>query len=109
MKAHPNLTDKEQDVVLERSKALELQLINYDSPYRIYKLGSKNGGDIELNQTKCVGRGYVLLTGTEDYVCLLVSGMREWYRTSPVQMCWKNKKSIVIETLNSFYELVEDE
>jgi hypothetical protein len=110
MKVHHSLSDGQQDIVLERAKLLELDLIDYDSTYRVYKIASKNSSNIDLNETRCIARGSILLTGTKEYVCLFVHGMREWYRTSPIVTCnKKGGKAIIIETANSFYELVEDE
>jgi hypothetical protein len=109
MKVHQSLSDGQQDIVLERARLLELDLIDYDSTYRVYKIASKNFSNIDLNESICIARGSVLLTGNKECVCLFVYGMRDWYRTSPVVTCTKKGgKTIMIETANSFYELLED-
>lgn len=110
MKIHKVIDDSTADLIKELALTKGLDVINFESPYRLYKVGSKIDDDIiEMMERRCVGSGFIQLVGTPTHVSVYVAGLREWFRTSPVLSCKKKDACIIIETNNSFYELVEEE
>lgn len=109
IKVHNVIDDKTSDIIKELAVSKGLDVINFDSMYRMYKVGEKNNSStIEAIEKRCVGRGKLVIVGNEEFVSLYISGIREWFKTSPIVSCNKKEKSIIIETWNSFYELKED-
>lgn len=107
MKVHKLVPDGIDDKIKELAVQAKLDQLDFDKIYRLYKVGSKHNYNIV--DVKCVGQGEIRLTGSEKYVSLFISSLREWFRTSPVLSCQNNGNKYIIETANSFYELVEDE
>jgi hypothetical protein len=108
IKVHSAIDDATSDAIKQVASAKGLDKINYNNCYRMYKVGNKNSESIEVIEKKCVGAGEIRLIGNEEFVSLYISGLREWFRTSPIISCNKKKNSIIIETMNSFYELKEE-
>lgn len=110
IKVHSGINDDVADFIVEIAKNRNLDLIDYSKNYRLYKIGSKkNDITIEAIEKICTGFGEVRIVGNETRVNLFISSMREWYRTSEIISCEKKNSSILIETKNSLFELVEDE
>lgn len=110
MKIHKVIDDSTADLIKELALTKGLDVINFESPYRLYKVGSKIDKDIiEMMERRRVGQGFIQLVGSSNHVAIYITGLREWFRTSPVLSCKKKDACIIIETNNSFYELVEEE
>jgi hypothetical protein len=109
IKVHRAVDDATSDIVKEIAISKGLDIINFNNQYRMYKVGEKNNSStIEVLEKRCVGQGELLLVGGDEFVSLYISGLREWFRTSPIISCNKKGDSIIIETWNSFYELKEE-
>lgn len=109
IKIHRAIDDATSDVIKEIAITKGLDIINFNSLHRLYKIGEKNNSStIEILEKKCVGQGELSLVGNEEFVSLYITSLREWFRTSPIVSCNKKGDSIIVETFNSFYELKED-
>lgn len=106
MKVHRLIQDGLDDKIKQFAVEVGLDQLDFDKTYRLYKVGSKHSFNIV--EVRCVGRGEIRLTGSDKHVSLFISDLREWFRTSPVLSCQINADKYIIETANSFYELVED-
>jgi hypothetical protein len=110
MKVHSSIDDDTSDKIKIIATMKGLDNIDYGKCYRLYKVGSKRDEfTIQMLEKRCVGSGEVYLVGNSSLVGIYISGLREWFRTSEVISCKKKEKCVMIETINSFYELVEDE
>ena len=105
MKVHSGLNDKIMDLVKEQAIALGLDAIDYESYYRLYKLGTKSN---YYEEPVLTIKGYVSLIGSERHVALYVQGLKDWFRTSNIVSFEKKGKDIIIQTANSVYKLSED-
>ncbi len=105
MKIHSGLNDKIMDLVKEQAIALGLDAIDYESYYKLYKLGTKSN---YYEEPVFTARGYVSLIGSERHVALYIQGLRDWFRTSSIVSCEKKGKDVIIQTANSMYMLSED-
>jgi hypothetical protein len=105
MKMHSGLNDKTMDLVKEQAIALGLDAIDYESYYKLYKIGTKSNFYEEPVFTV---KGHVSLIGSEKHVALYIQGLRDWFRTSSIVSCEKKGKDIIIQTANSIYKLSED-
>jgi hypothetical protein len=104
MKVHSGLNDKIMDLVKEQAIALGLDAIDYESYYRLYKLGTKSN---YYEEPVLTIKGYVSLIGSERHVALYIQGHRDWFRTSSIVSCEKSGEDIIIQTANSIYKLSE--
>jgi hypothetical protein len=103
------IDDVTADNIKMIAETIGLGLINYKNDYRLYKVGEKRkDGTIETCKRQYRSHGCVSLVGNSSSVCLYVSNLSEWFRTSAVLSCKKSKNCIIIETANSFYELMEE-
>ena len=110
MKIHKAIDDATADTVRQIAETKGLNDINYEVCHRLYKIGNKlPTGTIEMMEKKCVGAGEIRVIGSDSHVALYISSLREWFRTSPIISCKKKDSCVIVETNNSFYELVEDE
>lgn len=110
MKIHKVIDDSTADIIRQIALTKGLDAINFESCYRLYKVGEKVDKDvIEMIERRYVGQGSIQLVGSCNHVSVYIAGLREWFRTSEVLSCKKKDACIIIETKNSFYELVEDE
>jgi hypothetical protein len=107
VKVHKLIKDGIDENIKKRAIEVGLNQLDFDKTYRLYKVGSKHSFNIV--DVKCVGAGEIRLMGSDHHVTLFISGLREWYRTSPIFSCQLGKDKYIIETVNSYYELVEDE
>lgn len=107
MKVHKLIKDGIDENIKKRAIEVGLNQLDFNKTYRLYKVGSKHSFNIV--DVKCVGAGEIRLMGSDHHVTLFISGLREWYRTSPIFSCQLGKDKYIIETVNSYYELVEDE
>lgn len=108
IRIHASIDDKTADTMTDIASTIGLDAIDYNANYRMYKIGSKYNGDITLAEKLYVGSGFIRLVGTVNHVALMISSIRDWFRTSPVVSCTKKNNVLILETKNSFYELVED-
>lgn len=109
MKIYSQINDETADFVKQIALTKGLEKLNYNKHHSLYKVGSKAAnGDIEMQEKVFVAKGSIELLGTDKFVCLFISDLSGWFRTSPINSCKKNKSSFIIETANSFYELKED-
>jgi hypothetical protein len=110
MKITKNLNDEVADIVKEIALAKGLDKLDYNKRYNLYKVGSKlKSNAINIQEEARVFEGSIQLTGSENSVCLLVTRLRDWFRTSPIIACTKGRMGFIIETENSFYELKEQQ
>lgn len=108
MIVHNLINDKTADAIKDVAQTKGLGDINYDSSYRMYKIGHKvSGGIIEMQEKTYVGEGLVRLIGDGTFVALYLFNINEWFKTSKIVSCKKNTDNFIIETNNSFYELKE--
>lgn len=109
MKFHKAINDEVMDLLKDIAITKGLDDIDYNKKHSLYKVGSKaKDGAIEMQERKFVARGSVELLGNEKFVCIYVSNITDWFRTSPIVSCKKNNNGIILETMNSFYELKEN-
>jgi len=110
IKIHPGLNDEQRIMVKKVAASKGLLEIRSDKSYRLYKLGDRAAGGalIKLEERQYRAHGEVLLLGLNLQVWLYVRGLRDWFKTSPIISCTKDKSKFIIETMNSFYELEEE-
>jgi hypothetical protein len=107
IKFHPNLRDQDHDDIYESVEKLGLDLIDYSKTYSMKKNYSKLWNmDSEY---EFVFTGKPMLTGWRGFVMLYLQKGFAFYRTSPIETCYKYKNKLIIETQNSYYELTEVE
>jgi len=108
MRIHPDLEGKiDTDVCLMMARKIGLDQIDFNQFYKLKKTGVKNE-----ERHRYVDKGYVVkgspyvIGNGKDYVAIYISGIHEWFRTSPILGVKKiNNESFEIETENSFYRL----
>jgi hypothetical protein len=90
-----------------RANAMQVGLdkLDYEGFYTLKKLGAKNESPLGYPNQYTVIKGSVCLIGNEDFVAIYMTGISEWFKTSPVMSCKKTKQGFKIETENSFYLL----
>lgn len=109
MKVYSQINDETADFIKQIALTKGLEKLDYGKRHSLYKVGSKTAsGAIEMQEKVFIARGSIELLGTNKFVCLYISDLSGWFRTSPVSSCKKNNSSFIIETANSFYELKED-
>jgi hypothetical protein len=110
IRVHSAIGDDLADMVMKLAKDKKLDCIEYNKSYRLYKIGTKQDDTTvqPLNDRICVAQGEVRVVGNESSIALFISSLREWFRTSQIISCKKDSTSIIIETKNSVYELLED-
>lgn len=108
IKIHKAINDEVMDLLKDIAVAKGLDEIDYDKRHSLYKVGSKaENGAIEMQERKFIARGSVELLGNDKFVCVYVNNISDWFRTSPIVSCKKNDNGVILETMNSFYELKE--
>jgi hypothetical protein len=111
MKVH-DLIEKEMPdivpIIKKNAKKLGLHKINYDHVYLLHKTSAKVSSSRGYPDSFTVGTCFVRLVGNDTTVSIYISGLREWFRTSPILSCRKVKKGYKIETQNSFYFLEQE-
>lgn len=108
IRVHASINDKTADIMTDIASTIGLDAIDYNANYRMYKIGSKHNQEIALTEKLYVGSGFIRLVGSVNHVALMISSIRDWFRTSSVVSCTKKNNVLILETKNSFYELVED-
>jgi len=108
IKFHPNLRDQDHDDILECVEKLGLDLIDYSKTYSINKTYCKILKMSSELYEPCFA-GKPMLTGWKGFVMLYLQKGFAFYRTSPIETCYKHKDKLIIETQNSCYELMEVE
>jgi len=108
MKIH-EMIEQERPELAKAIKAnaakVGLQEIDYSGYYTLKKLGSKNPSPRGYPDMYTVCKGAVCLIGNEDFAAIFVTGLRDWFKTSPVISCKKVSNGFKIETENSYYLL----
>lgn len=110
MKIHELIVKSKPELVADiRTNAMTVGLdkIDYEGFYTLKKLGAKNKSPLGYPNAYTVTKGSVCLIGNQDFVAIYVTGMRDWFKTSPVVSCKKVKNGFKIETENSYYLLEE--
>ena len=108
MKVYSGITDAALiKQIKTNAKAVGLDKIDYKGFYLLKKLGAKNKSTRGYPDAFVAGRGSVSLVGKDEFVWIVVEGIREWFKTSPVLSCKKTKEGYKIETENSYYLLVD--
>lgn len=98
---------------IAKAKAAGLDKIDYESVYKLVKLGAKRpSGKGYPDKMIALLRGTFWLISAKDkgelFVWLYGSWINgEWFKTSPILSCKKVKGGYKIETQNSFYKLEE--
>lgn len=109
MKINSLLTDEVADLVRDLALTKGLEKINYEKPYTLSKIGSKdkNGAFIVHEKHTILKNCKLSLIGTSTFVCIYFTSPHNYMSTSKVISCTKKKSCYIIETENSFYELKE--
>lgn len=109
MKVHEAIIEQRPDLestIKANAMKVGLDKIDFGDTYTLKKLGAKNSSPRGYPDAYTVIRnGYVRLIGNEDLVAIYVSGISDWFKTSPVIAVRKTKTGIRIETENSYYLL----
>lgn len=109
IKIHRMVDESTANNIKVIAELIGLNLINYKNDYRLYKVGEKlKKGNIKTQEKQYKAHGCVSLVGNSSSVCLYISNISNWFRTSAILSCKKSKNCIILETDNSFYELVEE-
>jgi hypothetical protein len=106
MKIHYLINDEEADNVRELAKSVGLDQLNYDKEYSIYKTAVLQPF-YPLEEPLFTGRGNILLIGMNNFVWIHIANFNNWFKTSPISSCEKQKDVFIIKTANSIYELRE--
>lgn len=90
-----------------------LSQIDFKQKYTLTKLGAKNKSSLGYpDRMVAIDSGEAFLVGAEqnekEYIWIVLFGNNDdWFKTSPILSCLKtDKNSYLIETENSYYELV---
>jgi len=105
MKIHPAINDEQVDEIMEIARSKGLDIIDYDKFYNVYKIGCKFGNLYKKKEPRAAGK--IMLIGLQKNVWIYIQSMSSWFKTSPIITCKKDKDSIIIETMNSLYQLEE--
>ena len=110
MKIHRHINDSQADVIREMAISIGLDAIDYKKMHRLYKIASKDSYSfaIELKEKRLSGKGDIQLLGSGKYVWLYMEDGLTWFKTSPIISCKSTGSGFILETENSFYELVEE-
>jgi hypothetical protein len=106
IKFHPSLRDQDHEDILERVEKIGLDIIDYSKTYSINKTYCKIL-DMSSELYEPCFAGKPLLSGWKGFVMLYLQKGFAFYRTSPIEICYKNKDKFIVETINSCYELTE--
>lgn len=94
------------DLIKANAKKVGLDIVDFDDTYTLKKLGAKVESPRGYpNQYTVIRNGYVRLIGNEELVAIYVSGISDWFKTSPVVKVKTVKEGIIVETENSVYLL----
>ena len=109
LKIHEMIEREKPEFVQDiKANALRVGLdkIDFNEVYTLKKLGAKTSSPRGYPDAYTVIRnGKVCLIGNNDFVAIYVSGLSDWFKTSPVIGVKKTKDGIRIETENSYYLL----
>ena len=109
MKVHEAIVENKPDFVKKikaNAEKVGLNKIDFNDTYTLRKLGAKNESPRGYpNAYTVIRNGYVRLIGNEEFVAIYVSGLRDWFKTSPVIGVEETNEGIRIETENSYYLL----
>lgn len=109
MKLHPAVT-KHKSEIKRVATLIGLNEIDFDETYALYKTGAKNPSRMGYpDEMLAMSRGTPFVVGavegSETYVWLVVVGLNDWFKTSPILSCRQEGNIFKIETQNSYYEL----